>query len=308
MSRKILPEVVAIGGGTGLPVVLRALDGLCVRQAIVNMVDDGRSTGIIREAYGYPAVGDLRNTIVALARNVELAELFSYRFQGDLLKNHAFGNFAFVAAAKEDATRLEEALCMLSHLLDIDGEAATATFDYCELMARLDDGRTIRGQVQISSTEGVRRVWVTPEAVRVNPRSIEMIEKASLVIIGPGSLFSSVLPMLSLREVREALGRTNARKLFVLNLANERVEARGMRGIDHLNALFDHAGPLALDYVLCHDHEAYPLGVSEPVALRNVPVSAVREIIVADVADPTRRGMHSVEKLKAVLSRIIDTL
>lgn len=301
-------KVVALGGGTGLPIVITSFKGIARRVAIVNMVDDGRSTGIIREAFDFPAVGDLRNTLVAFAENKELAELFTYRFSEGFLKNHPLGNLAILAASKENNLNLESAIEYLSAILKVDGEVVPMTYDMCNIAAELKEGTIISGQVRVSSSEGIRRIWVVPDGVKLNPRVVENILTSDWIILGPGSLYSSLLPVLSFKEVGDSLRKTSAKKIFIMNLANELREAKGMTAIDHLNALFDHAGRFDLDYLICHNHKFYPLNIEEPVVDDTFKLRRLTgELIIGDFANDEIHKLHSVKKLRGLWLSILGS-
>lgn len=262
-------RIVAIGGGTGLATLLGGLkahvgadigppgDGL---TAIVTVTDNGGSSGRLREEFNILPPGDIRNCMVALAEDEQLmTRLFRYRFAGDgTLGGHSFGNL-FLTALTDVMGDFLEAVKTSSEVLAITGRIFPSTRDVVDLVAELEDGRLVHGEHEIA-TAGVpvRRVSLSNRACRPLPETLEAIASADLVVLGPGSLFSSIIPNLLVPGVADALERTRAPKLYVCNCMTQKGETIGYTVEDHLRAILEHAPGFAPDVVLVN-----PLRVSE---------------------------------------------
>ena len=205
------PRIVAIGGGNGLAALLRGLKAHTSNlTAVVTMADDGGSSGLLRRDMGMPPPGDLRNCLVALADDESLmSRLFQYRFpDGGGLQGHSFGNL-FMAALAEVTGDFERAVQESTHVLKVRGRVLPSTLDDVVLHAQLEGGDQVSGESTITAAERLpRRVWLTPEAPRALPQAIAALRRADLVVLGPGSLYTSVIPNLLIPEVRAALKET----------------------------------------------------------------------------------------------------
>ena len=201
------PRVVAVGGGNGLAALLRGLKSHTSNlTAVVTMADDGGSSGLLRRDMGMPPPGDLRNCLVALADDESMmSQLFKYRFPEDGgLQGHSFGNL-FMAALSEVTGDFEHAVREATHVLKVRGRVLPSTLDDVVLHAQLEDGGHVSGESTITAAERLpRRVWLTPEAPRGVPQAVAAIARADLVVLGPGSLYTSVIPNALVPEVREA--------------------------------------------------------------------------------------------------------
>jgi uncharacterized cofD-like protein len=258
-------RIVAIGGGTGLPVVLRGLkaamfpdgaDDVGRLVAVVAVTDDGGSSGRLRDEFNMLPPGDLRNCLVALSHNEPLmARLFQARYRtGDSLSGHSVGNLILAALAQEEQGNFLTAVRLASDVLNIQGRVVPATLVPAQLVAQLDDGRRIVGETSIAAEHGrVVHVSLQPEAPPAAPGVVDAIERAHIVVLGPGSLYSSILPNLLLPEAREALARTRAFRLLILNAMTEPGETVGCGAADHVRAVLEHAGPGVIDGVLAAD-------------------------------------------------------
>lgn len=316
-------RVVSLGGGTGLPVVLRGL-ARHVRPregrpgveltAVVAMSDDGGSSGRLRRTRGLLPPGDVRNCLVALSGSRgPLADVLQHRFGGQgALAGHALGNLVLAALAEMHGDFLE-AVRAASRLLDARGTVLPCTLDAVQLVAELEDGRRVLGERHLARQEiRVRRVSLHPARPAPARGVLEAIASADLVTLGPGSLYSSVLPNLLVDGVAEALQATRARRILVANLMTEPGETGGMAAVDHVRAVLEHAGPV-VDVVLLN---SAPLGLTrvdryaregaEPV---RTDLERIRALGVVPVeADLLRGGLrlrHDPRKLgKALLSVI----
>jgi len=250
------PRVVAIGGGNGLAALLRGLKSHTSNlTAVVTMADDGGSSGLLRRDMGMPPPGDLRNCLVALADDESLmSQLFQYRFP-DVggLQGHSFGNL-FMAALAEVTGDFERAVQESTHVLKVRGRVLPSTLDDLVLHAQLEGGDQVSGESTITAAERLpRRVWLTPAAPRPLPQAIAAITKADLVVLGPGSLYTSVIPNLLIPEVRVAMKDTRAWVVYVCNVMTQSGETDGYTAGDHLDALYRHGLTGLVDVVLVND-------------------------------------------------------
>lgn len=249
-------KVVALGGGTGLPVVLRGLKRTLSPEdsltAIVSVTDDGGSSGRLRRAYNVLPMGDIRNCLVALSDNEPLmSRLFQYRYGGRAgLGGHALGNLILTALAKCCRSYLK-AIETSGEVLAIRGRILPATLDNVVLRARLADGRSVRGESRISrSTSPIVRISTDPAWPDPAPGVLKAIREADLVVLGPGSLFTSITPHLLVRGVARALARSGGARVLVGNLMTQPGETSGFSAADHLAAIARIAGPGLIDYYL----------------------------------------------------------
>ena len=328
-------HVVGIGGGTGLSVLLSGLRQ-CAEQsepdavditAIVSVADDGGSTGKLRKHMGLPAVGDLRNCIVALAHGHPLwNELFQHRFGGNNgLNGHALGNLV-MAALVERHGGLRAAVDRLARPLCIEGLVLPVTEERVTLCAELEDGSIVRGESRIpAGGRRIDRLWLCPQAPPPASGVIEAIEAADAVVLGPGSLYTSVLPNLLVDRVAEAIRNTGALRIAVANLGTQPGETDGFDATDHLRALETLLGPGAVDVCLVAsdaperpserrpDNGSPATRESQPVAWDRHSIMATGAVpIAADVRarapggamrhDPLRLG-ETVLSLARVLRR-----
>ncbi len=266
MTRPRQPRrVVAMGGGTGLPVVLRGLRATlesCGRDrltAVVTMTDDGGSSGRLRRSLGVPPPGDLRNCLVALSEREDLLSgLFQHRYGAQTdLNGHNLGNLILAALAEQTGSFVK-AVEVSSQVLRTCGRILPATFDDVVLKATLADGSTVLGETAIDAQDQpVTRIELHPGHVSATPGVIEAIERADLVVIGPGSLYTSVIPNLVVPGVAEALRRSPARVVMVGNLVTE-PGTREMSLADHLEIVHANAGGRLVDALIVHEGPADP--------------------------------------------------
>ena len=259
------PRIVAIGGGTGLPVLLRGLRAalfpapsrpLPYREddlltALVTVADDGGSSGRLRGAYGILAPGDIRNCLVALTENAQRAAMFDFRFEGgDGLAGHSLGNLILAALSRlED--RFPAAVDRAAELLGIHGRVLPATGADVRLRAELADGRQVDGESLIAAARGrIRRLRLVPDEAPALPEAQRAIAAADLVVIGPGSLYTSLIPVLLARGITEEITRSRARVVLVMNLMTEPGETDDMTAADHVRALLRHAPGLPVHDVI----------------------------------------------------------
>lgn len=257
-------RVVAVGGGTGLPIVLEGLkqvlwDGPAHSRAdrdrltaIVTVADDGGSSGRLRQAYGVLPPGDIRNCLLALAdRNSTLAALFDYRFDGgDEISGHSLGNLILTALSRLESD-FSTAIERGSEILGARGRVLPSTIEDVRLRAQFEDGRWVEGESRIPAGPGlIKRVSLEPPDAEALSQAVEAARLADLVVIGPGSLYTSVIPVLLVKGLRDAISRSRARVLLVMNLVTEPGETDGYTAADHLVAIRRHAPDLPIHDVL----------------------------------------------------------
>ena len=300
-SRGRGPRIVAIGGGTGLSVLLRGLKAYTDNlTAIITVGDDGGSSGRLRREMGVLPPGDFRNCLVAMSEAESLlTELFQYRFdQGDGLKGHSFGNL-FIVAMTNVTKSFERALYESSRVLAVHGQIVPATVANLSLSARLKDGDTVRGESSITERGGeIERLLIEPSDAPANPLAVEAIQQAQLIVIGPGSLYTSILPNLLVPGIADAIREAKATKVYVCNVATQNGETQGYTVTDHFESLERHTFQKIADYVLAN---TAPIGLGpqflgEPVLNDDRPLKHAR-LEQADLADTDHPVRHDSEKL-----------
>lgn len=249
------PRVVVIGGGTGTFVVLSALRDYPVRlTAIVTMADSGGSTGRLRDQYGVLPPGDVRRALVALSGASDtLRELFNYRFETGDLRDHSFGNI-FLTALEKMTGSFGDAVKEAARVLNISGEVIPVTLDNINLCAELANGSIIRGETNIDvplhdPTTPIKKVWLEPSAI-VNPEATKAICNADMIVIGPGDLYTSLIPNLLVRGMAAAIKKSQAKKVYVCNLMTKYGETNGFTAQDFVDTIEKYLGKGALDYAV----------------------------------------------------------
>ncbi len=267
-------RVVAIGGGSGLSTLRKGLKRYVMTPAlavsgqptirelcgVVTVSDDGGSSGRLRKELNMLPPGDVRNCIVALSEDEALlSRLFQHRFQkGSGLEGHSFGNL-FLAALTSITGDFAEAVRLSSEILLTRGHIYPATMASVELDALMEDGTRVRGETRITASKGkIRELVLVPPDVEPLPETLEAIAGADLITIGPGSLFTSLIPNLLVRGIPEAILDSNAVKVFVCNLMTQVNESLSLSAADHIRALNDHAGVQLFDYTLLNRKTASP--------------------------------------------------
>lgn len=251
------PRVVAIGGGTGLSMLLRGLKKITNNiTAVVTVGDDGGSSGRLREEMGVLPPGDIRNCIAALADDEDLiTKLFQYRFDmGEGLKGHSFGNL-FLTALCSITGNMVRAVKESANVLSIRGRVLPATLDDMKLVAEMEDGRVIHGESSIPEAGGkIKRLYTEPVNCKALPEVLAAIKNADLIIMGPGSLYTSVIPNLLVKEISAAVSESDAKKIYVCNIMTQPGETDNYSVSSHVNAILTHAGyPNLLDAVLVNN-------------------------------------------------------
>ncbi len=302
-------RAVAIGGGTGLPVVLRCLAASDFDvTAVVTVADDGGSSGMLRRELGILPPGDIRNCLVALAEpGSRLAEVFQYRFPaGEGLAGHSVGNLVIAALAGmrgDFGAAIEEA----AGLLGTRGRVLPSTLEDVVLFAEDASGARVTGQANVAqSASAVCSVHLEPPAPPAYPPVLDAIRAADVVVLGPGSLYTSIIPNLLIAGVADALRESAAHVIYVCNVANQRGETSGLDAADHVRALEDHGLRGAIDTVVVHDTDVAPLPVSGSPVEGGAPVrSAIEErgiaVFATDLADRLNPMHHDPALLCAAL-------
>jgi len=313
------PRIVAIGGGTGLSTLLRGLKKYTGNlTAIVTVADDGGSSGRLRQQYRILPPGDFRQCITALA-DVEplMNTLFQHRFKEGELNGHSFGNL-FIMAMAEITGDFEHAIRESGRVLAVRGQIVPSTLRDVTLIAEMADGQTRIGESNIPHPNGdgetvtpIKRVFLQPEAT-INPEAEEAILNAEMIVVGPGSLYTSSLPNLIVDGMAEALKASPAIKVYVCNVATQPGETDGFRVNDHLNAIENHLGTNIFDFVLVNSNHNFPLPSSAQEAgikrvLYDQATVAARSIhcLLADVVNPRLSTHHDPDKLaKTIMKKI----
>jgi uncharacterized cofD-like protein len=253
MARRRGPRIVCLGGGTGLSTLLRGLKGLTDGlTAVVTLTDDGGSSGRLRrEIPDMPPPGDVRNCLVALAEDESfMGRLFQHRFDHGELAGHSFGNL-FLAALTELVGSFDEAVAESARVLAIEGAVVPATTHPAALVAEMDDGRVVAGETAVAGDRhGVRRLFLTPHDAIANPRAVEALNEADLIVLGPGSLFTSTLPPILVPGLQRALLEATVPRVYVCNLLEQPGETIGYAASHHLERLHQHIGPGCVDLML----------------------------------------------------------
>jgi uncharacterized cofD-like protein len=319
------PRVVALGGGTGLSALLRGMkEHTSNITAIVTVADDGGSSGALRAELGIPPVGDIRNCIAALADAEPLmSELLGYRFPGGLrtvgqpvetqpggLGGHAIGNLLIAALTAVEGGDFEEGVRRMNRVLAVRGQVLPASPTPITLHARTRDGLVVAGQSNVMRTSGIERVWITPGDVAASEDAIAAIAEAELIVLGPGSLYTSLLPVLLIPRIRDAVAAAAAVRIYVCNVATQAGETAGYDLADHVEALLAHTAPDLVDLVLANDRfdaEVPASWQAESVRLRWPPRSEPPpRLVTDDVVDARNAHHHDPERLAAAVLRAAE--
>ncbi len=319
-------KIVAIGGGTGLSAVLRGLklhvaepsrpaqlEPLVSRlTAVVTVTDEGGSSGRLRREFRVPPPGDIRNCLVALADDETLfTQLFNYRFpDGRGLRGHSFGNL-FLAALTHLTRDFAKAVRVSSEVLAIRGEIFPSTLSDVRLRALLRDGRRISGESRITKTRvPIRRLYLVPKRCRPLPETLAAIEQADLITLGPGSLYTSLIPNLLVHGIPEQIARSRARKVYIANLMTQPRETLRHTAADHLRALSAHAGRKVFDTIVLNSRplssvllKRYAAQRAEPVRndLSEIRALGTEPILAELLVEEDRVARHDSRRLAQLL-------
>ena len=277
-------KVVTIGGGTGLSVLLRGLKKYPLEiTAVVTVADDGGSSGKIRSDMNIPSPGDIRNVIAALS-DVEpyLEKMFQYRFDSGEVKGHPVGNL-MIAAMTDIHGDFSTAVKVMSRILNVRGTVLPTTNDIATLNAVLSDGEIIRGESSITKAGGViDHVYITPSRVKPNEDVLKAIEEADYIIMGPGSLYTSIIPNLVISNVSEKIRESKAKKIYVCNVMTQHGETDNYSVCDHIVAINKHVQENIFDLVIANSREfddsilsKYHKEKQEPVKIDHEKIEAL---------------------------------
>lgn len=317
-QRRLLrgPKVVVVGGGTGLSTLLRGLKHFSSNiTAIVTVADDGGSSGRIRREIGMLPPGDIRNCLAALADEERLlTELFQYRFRaGAGLVGHSFGNL-FLTAMNEVTGDVEQAIAACSKVLAIRGQVLPSTLSDVRLWAELSDGRRIEGESKITKAKGrIVTIGCLPADPPALPRALKAIGEADYIIIGPGSLYTSIIPNLLVPDIATAIAQRSIPRIYICNVMTEMGETQGFTVADHIRAVDAACGRPLFDSVLVQRRPPSPMAQArygkvgcEPVLLdREAVISSGRRLVLANVIEEDESGAvrHHPDRLAKVLMR-----
>jgi len=309
-------KIVAIGGGTGLSTLLRGLKRRTSNlTAIVTVSDDGGSSGRLQKELGVLPPGDIRNCLVALADDEALVtDLFRYRFEeGAGLSGHSFGNL-FLAAMTGITGNFDRAIKESSRVLNIVGRVLPATLRMVRLCAELDDGTIVKGESNISQAQRpIRHVFFEPEMAEPLHEVIEAIRSADAIVLGPGSLFTSVLPNFLVDRVADEVAGAHAVKIYVCNVMTQPGETEHMSAADHVESLFANAGTRVCDVVVVNDEppskllDVYAKEGQEPVRPDIERIAAMGlDVVRAQMISETQTVRHDPEELANVVFTVLD--
>ncbi len=300
------PKVVAIGGGSGLSTLLRGLKNHPVSlSGIVTMTDNGASSGRLSREMGVLPPGDIRKCLAALSNDEQLlTKLFEYRFsKGRGLSGHSLGNLLLIALS--DITGdFESAVQASSKILSIKGEVIPSTLEHVSLLARLKNGQQALGEVDIpiqGHRHGITEIELSPQDAKANPTAVHFINNADLILVGPGSLYTSILPNFLIKEIRDAFEKSTAMKIYICNASTERGETEGFTVADHIAALRKYVNGTKIDAALVNSNiitrtNEGKLGNIHNIATDEKEIMGV-PIISADLINEAQPLFHSSKKL-----------
>jgi len=318
-----LQKLVAIGGGTGLSTLLAGLKQLVGKtdqeiwidslSAIVTVSDDGGSSGRLRDELQMLPPGDIRNCMIALSEDSNLiSRLFRHRFRGDGgLGGHSFGNL-FLAALTEITGDFTEAIRLSSEVIASKGHIYPATLSDVRLAAELEDGSIVRGETQISASKvPIRRLLLEPEQCLPLPQALKAIRVADIITVGPGSLYTSILPNLLVSQVARVIGASSATKIFINNLMTQPGETDGYTARAHLETVKKYAPEIHFDFVVVNDRRisseqaeryaaegAYQIGIDDPI---DDALDQATQIMRGDLLDGSEKVRHHSGRLAQVV-------
>jgi uncharacterized cofD-like protein len=313
------PNIVAIGGGTGLSVLLHGLKNYTSNiSAIVTVADDGGSSGRLRKEFDMLPPGDIRDCLVALADTEPLMrDLFQFRFKkGSPLSGHNFGNL-FITAMTKLTGDFEKAIKASSKVLAIRGQVIPSTLRKVTLVAKHINGNTTRGETKITeSSQKIDEVFLEPKSCEATSEALKAIKEADAIILGPGSLFTSILPNLLIDDIKKAVRESMATKIYVCNVMTQSHETDAYSASQHVNAITKHAGDDVIDYVVVNKQKipreflekykkenAYPVK-NDSNAIRDLGYTVIEENVI-NAIDHVR---HNSDKLTKIIINLISDI
>lgn len=303
------PRVVVIGGGHGLSTLLRGLKSHTSNlTAVVTVADDGGSSGRLRETHGILPPGDIRNCLAALSNDeAMLTQLFQYRFSGSPeLEGHSFGNL-FIAALADITGSFEDAVAESGRVLSVNGRVLPSTLHDVKLVASMELPHSVNevrveGESKIPTMAGkVNRVWLEPDDAPAFPPVIKAILSADIIVAGPGSLYTSILPNLLVHDLLAAIRASRAVKIYVCNIATQAGETDTFTCHDHIRTLENHVGEDLFDLILCNDNYDHEIGASSQWVLADEKTLSNPRSYCADLVDDSHPWRHDSEKLAQVV-------
>lgn len=308
------PHIVTIGGGHGLSTLLRGLKTHTRNlTAVVTVADDGGSSGKLRETFGILPPGDIRNCLAALSNDeAMLTQLFQYRFSGAPgLEGHSFGNL-FITALADITGSFESAVVESGRVLSVNGRVLPSTLHNVQLVASLELPHTlnevrVEGESKIPEMAGrVRRVWLEPDDAPAFPPVIKELLTADIVVVGPGSLYTSLLPNLLVHDLLDSLHASRAIKIYVCNIATQSGETDAFTCYDHVRALEGHVGENLFDIILCNDNYKGDLGHSAVWVRADEKTLSDERTYTADLIDDAHPWRHDSTKLAQAILDIFS--
>ena len=293
-------KVVGLGGGHGLATTLEAARLYASDiTAVVTVADDGGSSGRLTRELGVLPPGDIRNCLVALSENTELSELFQHRFTSGALTGHTVGNLV-IAALTEQTGDFAAAVDAAGRLMSIKGRVFPATTEHVDLRARVEGG-VVKGQVAVAQSRApIQAVYLKPPDPVAYEPAVEAILEADQVVLGPGSLFTSLIATLLVPDIARGLRETRAKRVFVCNSRMQKGETEGLPASAHVEALLAHVGPYAVDTIVVQA----PVRAADGVAVDSDALGFLNiGVVAADVATP--EGGHIPERLAEVLAGLV---
>ncbi|MBK3332975.1 YvcK family protein [Persephonella atlantica] len=320
-------KVVAIGGGTGLSSLLRGIKHLVPHtitdlSAIVTVADNGGSSGRLREEMQIPAPGDIRNCIVALAEDEDiLAKVFQYRFtEGNGLKGHSFGNL-FLSVLTKITGDFLDAVEITSDILKIKGKIIPSTDEMVDIVAEFTDGAVIKGETQITEygkqLKGkIKNIWMEPSNVKAPEEAVQKIMEADVIILGPGSLFTSIIPNLLVSDIKDAVLKSKAYKIYICNVMTQYGETDQFTASDHIKAIHSAVGKPFIDAAVVNTTvppdellRKYMKENAEPVTVDAGNISRMGITVFAeDLLETGDYVRHNPYKLTALIDKILKRI
>lgn len=312
--RKRGPRIVAIGGGHGLSTLLRGLKAHTGNlTAVVTVADDGGSSGRLRESLGILPPGDIRNCLAALSNDEDmLTQLFQYRFSGSPdLEGHSFGNL-FITALADITGSFEDAVVESGRVLSVNGRVLPSTLHDVKLVASMELPHSLNevrvvGESKIPEMAGrVRRVWLEPDNAPAFPPVIKALLNADVIVVGPGSLYTSILPNLLVRDLLASLDASRAIKIYVCNIATQSGETDSFTCYDHVRALEGHVGEDLFDVIMCNDNYEGEMNADSVWVRVDEKSLSDSRTYTTDLVDDAHPWRHDAVKLAQVIMDIYD--
>ncbi|HAJ57697.1 MAG TPA: hypothetical protein DCL35_08070 [Candidatus Omnitrophica bacterium] len=311
------PRIVVIGGGTGLSTILHGIKEYTSNiTAIVTVADDGGSSGRLRQQFDIVAPGDIRNCLVALAADeTMMRELFQYRFkQQTEFSGHSFGNL-FITAMTQVTGDFEKAIKESSKVLSIRGRVLPSTLDKVTLVAEHKDGRQTIGEAQIPKAgEPIKKIFIRPKEAVGAPDAIRAIQDAELIILGPGSLYTSIIPNLLLKEIRDAVVAAHVSKIYICNIMTQPGETDNFKASDHVKELVAHTHPRVLDACIVNVGKIPDAMLKKYASENSIPVVSDSQVIKdfgygvieEDLVNSTDHVRHDANKLARIVANLLN--